>query len=301
MFDKLWKILAGAAAIGLIVGLVLYFSGETRREMTPLMRQMAAKVATQFAKELPRHPEINTTLVLIVGRGNREEEMQFHEMLQDAISGSDKYRTTTWAQVQEQLDKGGWYEKFIGEVTGFVPGAQPTTIEQAVPSLKYLERANIAIDGILLVRVTSFHEGPNQDGLGAKISVESDLYSHQQKKVVESLGPFSESLESPWDLRYLRYSMGSQSLLWRVPVWFLVCAGLPWLGIQGVRAVVRRRSNEANLLMLGGLTLVDLFLAWVLLFAFGWGPGTFFGLLVVTGVMGYYNYDATDFIARKLL
>ncbi len=300
MFDKLWKILAGAAGIGLVVGLVLYFTGETRREMTPLMSQMASAVTVRFAHELPRHPEVNTVLVLVVGRGNRDEEQQFHEMLLERVRDADKYRLITWAEVQERLEKGNWYEKFLGK-SGLVPGSPPTTVEQALPSIEYLEHANILIDGILLIRVTSFNEGPEQTGLGAKIAVEADLYSAKQKEVVEQLGPFTESLESPWDMRYLRYSMGSQSLLWRVPVWFLAAVSLPWLGIQLVRAVVRRRSNEANLVMLVGLTAFDLLLAWVLLFAFGWGPGTFAGLLVLAGLMGYYNYDATDYIARKLL
>lgn len=300
MKEKLGKILAGVGAVAVVVALVLYFSGETKREMTPLMRQMAVSVSQTFAKDLPRRPEVNTLLVLVAGRGNREEEDQFHQMLVDDVRGSDKYRVTTWPEVQDQLEEGSWYEKFLGK-SGLVPGAQPTTVAQAVPSLKYLESANVLIDGILLIRVTSFNEGPDESGLGAKIAIDADLYNHHQKKVVDQLGPLTEALDSAWDLRYMRYAMGSQSLFWRFPLWFLLCTGLPWIGIQGVRMVIRAKSNEANLGLLAILTLFDLALAWPLLFAFGAGPGVTVGMFVLLLLMGYYNYDATDYIARKLL
>ena len=47
--------------------------------------------------------------------------------------------------------------------------------------------------------------------------------------------------------------------------------------------------------------LVDVALAWVFLTGFSTGGMAIFGLLLVTGMMGYYNYDATDYIERRLL
>ena len=56
-----------------------------------------------------------------------------------------------------------------------------------------------------------------------------------------------------------------------------------------------------NLVLLGGLTAIDLFLAWVILMAMGLGWGYVVGLVILGGLVGYYNYDACDYIERKLL
>ncbi len=101
--------------------------------------------------------------------------------------------------------------------------------------------------------------------------------------------------------RYLAHQMSQRSFLWRFPLWFVVATGLPWALIQVVRWVLRKRNNSANLGVLALFTLVDLAVAWPLLFAYALSGFTLFGMLVLAALMGYYNYDACDYIERRLL
>ena len=301
MFEKLWKFLVGLLVIGLVAGLVMWFMNrEDRREMTPLMHELATEASAEFATRLPRVQTINTTLVLVTGRGNRDEELQFREMVLDGVVRSDKYRVRTWDSVQKVLEGGDWYTSFL-QKSGLVPGVAPTTIEQASKALEWLDRANVVIDGVLLIEVTHFTEGPHQTGLGATIGLDAQIWSRTKKQIVETVPPVKKSIDSAWDLRYLSYAMSQQSLILRFLGFFVVACGLPWALIQVVRMVLRRRDNVANASLIVGLTLADLALAWVLLFAFGGGGLTIFGLIVFAGLMGYYNYDAVEYIGRRLL
>ncbi len=300
IFDKLWKIVVSVAVALTLIGVVTYFvTRETKRTMTPLMHDIAQGVTQEFARDLPRTRDVNTALFLVAGRGPRDEEEQFRDMLTRAVEATSKYRLTTWDRVTDQLGE-TYLGKFFMEV-GLTPGQAPNSLDRAIKAVPYLERANIEVDGILLVDVVEFTEGPDQDGLGAKISLDGKLYSIKEKKVVSDGPKVSEGIESSLDPRYVSYRISQQSLIGRFLLWFLVSAGLPWAAIGVVRRVVKMRKNELNGLLLVGFTAADLLVFWVLVLALGTTPGSLAGLLVTAALMGYYNYDAMDYIGRRLL
>ncbi|MCW8140909.1 MAG: hypothetical protein KIT58_18560 [Planctomycetota bacterium] len=300
IFDKLWKIVVSVAVVAALIGVVAYFATrETRRTMTPLMHGIARDVTQAFARDLPRSRDVNTALFIVAGRGPRDEEQQFQDMLFRAVEGTSKYRLTTWDDVKRQLGE-TWTGEVISKL-GLTPGQAPSDLDRAVRAVTHLEKANIIIDGILFVDVAEFTEGPDKDGLGARIALKGQLYSLQDKKVVADGPKVSEGVESALDPRYVSYRISQQSLIGRFLLFFILAAGLPWAGIGVVRRVVKMRRNEMNGLLLAGFTAADLLLFWVVVLALGTSGTSLFGLLVVAGLMGYYNFDAMDYIGRRLL
>ncbi|MCO5165054.1 MAG: hypothetical protein M9894_01635 [Planctomycetes bacterium] len=300
IFDKLWKIVVSVAVVAALIGLVAYFATrEKRRTMTPLMHGIARQATQEFARELPRSRDVNTALFLVAGRGPRDEEQQFQEMLTHAVEATAKYRLTTWDEVYRQL--GGSLPGEFLKKTGLAPGQAPNDLERAIKAVAHLETANVNIDGILFVDVTEFTEGPDKDGLGARIALKGQLYSLKEKKVVADGPKVSEGVESALDPRYVSYRISQQSLIGRFLLFFVLAAGLPWAAIGVVRRVAKLRRNEMNGLLLAGFTAADLLLFWVVVLALGTTGASLFGLLVTAGLMGYYNYDAMDYIGRRLL
>jgi hypothetical protein len=300
IFDKLWKIVVSVAVAATLIGTVVYFATrETKRQMTPLMKDLAKAATSEFARELPRDRSVNTALFLVSGRGPRDEEDEFREMLTHAVEGTSKYRLETWDRITDQLDE-TLVGRFLTE-TGLAPGQSPQRMDQAIKVVTRLEHAGIAVDGILFVDVAEFTEGPDQDGLGARIKLDGSLYSLKEKKTTKA-PTINHEIASALDPRYVSYRITQQTIIGRFLLWFVLACGLPWLCIGLVRKVVKTRRNELNGALLVGFTLVDLLLFWFLVLAmnfFGAGPLT--GLLLTAALMGYYNYDAMDYIGRKLL
>lgn len=300
MVDKMWKIVLSLTLLtGVIVGLYFLFSQEPKRELNKLMEQLAQSTISDFTAKIDRERDVDTVLLIVAGRGHRDEEEQFRNMLIDQVTASDKYRVRTWEWVQDSLDD-SLLTTFLQKV-GMVPGQEPTSFKRSVEVLELLQTANIDIDGLLFVDVTDFTEGSKQDALGARIALEGKVYSLRAKKVVDEIGPVKQSIDSAWDIRYVRHRLEETSWLLRFLVWFVVAAGLPWALIQVVRAVVKRRANQLNMAMLLSFTVFDVALAWVLLAALGTGLGAVLSALLALVVMGYYNYDACDYIERRLL
>ncbi len=302
IFDKMWKFALSSLILSVVVGTVVYFvTRETPRKMTPLMHELAVSASRRVAQDLPRARDVNGVLLIVAGRGQRDEEVQFRDMVTDQITATSKYRVRTWKDVTGQLEQ-SLLGRFLTE-TGLAPGEAPTTIERADKVLRRLEAANAVsdVDGVLLVDVVDFTEGPSQDGLGARVEVEAKLWGMKASKVLAESGRVVEAVESALDLRYVRYSISQTTLLGRFFLWFALSALLPWGGIGLVRLVVRKRRNDLNVAMLALFTVLSLALFWVLVLALGTGGGSLVALLLVAGVMGYYHYDACDYIGRRLL
>ena len=298
MFDKAWKVITGAAALVLLLAGVWYLATrEPRRQMHPLLHELAQESVRAFAQAVPKDRDLDQLLLLVAGRGHRDEEKQFVDMLEDELQRAPKYRLKTWSWVEEQASS-----TWLGELAkklGMIPGQPPHSLEKAAEVVKALDTANISIDGILFVDVEEFSEG--EEGFGARISLEGDVWSRKQKKVVAEVPQVTRAIESRWDHRYLSYRLSNASLLARFLAFFVIAAGAPWALIGVVRRVVKKRNNPLNLTLLVGLTLLDLAVAFVLLTALTVGPGSITLLILVAGAMGYYNYDACDYIERKLL
>ncbi len=193
-------------------------------------------------------------------------------------------------------DRSLWEKLFGPQKTEKTGGDGEDEEAQSAPQLDPAE--DYLVDGILYVWVEEFDTG--DEGLGAKISVEATIWDNHQQKVVEAVDPVVRSIDSSWDRRYLHHRIGDANIVVRFLLFFVLACGLPWALLKVIRAVLKRRENAWTMSLLAGLTLVDLFLAWVILFAVGLGWGYLVGLLIFGGLMGYYNYDAVDYIDRKL-
>lgn len=300
IFDKLWKIVVSVAVALTLIGVVTYFvTREPKRQMTPLMEDLARDATQEFARELPRARDVNKALFLVSGRGPRDEEDQFRDMLTRAVEGTSKYKLETWDHITEQLDE-TLVGRFLSEV-GLTPGEAPSNMDRAIKAVTKLEHAGIEVDGILFVDVVDFTEGPDQDGYGAKISLDGKLYSLKEKKIVSQGPKVTHAIDSALDPRYVSYRISQQTLIGRFLLWFILSAGLPWFSIAVVRRVHKTRRNELIGTLLAVFTLADLFLFWVLVLALGASGAALGGLLFTAALMGYYNYDAMDYIGRRLL
>lgn len=298
--DQVWKlVLSAVLGTALIGGIAWWATRDRPRQMTDLGKQLAESATTEFAKRLPRAQEVNRCLIIISTRGPRDQAGQLQEMLAAAIDKTGKFRLETWDALTRQLDK----NKLAPFLTalGLLPGVEPTSLEQAVKACKQLdERANITVDGVLFVD-SNLQEGTEEDGFGTRIALAGQLWGLRAGKLLNDGPRIEETIDSRLDPRYVSYTIGRQTLLGRLFLWFLVSAGAPWAGIGLVRAIVRRKDNALNLALLAALTLLDLGLFFVLVLAIDPGALGTIALLVVAGLMGYYNYDACDYIERRLL
>lgn len=297
--DKAWK-LALSALIGasLIGGVAYWATREPVRVMTPLAQELAAAATSDFAKKLPRVQEVNACLLIVNGRGPRDEGQQLREMLVRAVDGTGKYRLRTWKDITDGLGSNIFGQ--LVQKLGLAPGEEPSTLPRAVEACKFASTANVELDGVLLVD-TNLLEGQDEDGFGTRITLEGQLWGLKAGKLLSDGPRVTEEITSRLDPRYLSYTIGRWSILLRLFTWFVASAGLPWALIRVVRAVARRKDNGLNAGMLVGFTLADLVVFWVLVLALGTGGGSLLGLVLVAGLMGYYNYDACDYISRRLM
>jgi hypothetical protein len=295
--DKIFKIVGGIVVLGAVVALVLWLTGPSKRELPPVLRELSNDVAMDFAEKLPRNREVNDLLMILPSRGNeRDEEVRFRDILKEKVIKQNKYRVRDWEDVKKNCDD-NWLSKGLVKL-GMIPGEAPRTLEKAVGMLKYLKTANMNFDGLLLVNIKDFDEG--DEGLHAKVTVSGDIYAVVPDKVVASVPDVTKSVDSVFNYTYLHNRIELTSIFLRFFGWFLVASTLPFAMIGVVRAIVQKRKNELNLALVGGFTFLDVLLAWVLISAMGYGTGTILFILVLTGLMGYYNYDACDYIERRL-
>jgi len=305
--SPLGKFVVGSAIVTIIVSITAYVV--TRKDgpqMTPLMEQLTETTTVDFAKQIPRYRDVETIYLIVHGRGHRTPELQFREKLREAVVASDKYRVARWKEMEDTLKQNQnvfrkLFNKFLSDDQGNFQ--EPTSVEAASAVIEQLDNANYKpeIDGILVVDVTDFYEGPGQDGLGAKVGVEAKLWAKREAKVVTTMPRIQHSIESAWDRRYLNHRAKQWNFFLRFFAWFVIACGLPWGGIQLVRAVLKRRNNGLTFTLLGILIVIDLVIAWPLLFAFALGGGVIVGCVIVGAMMAYYNYDAVEYINRRLL
>ena len=295
--DKIFKIVGGFVVLGLVVALIIYLTRDGKRELPPVLRSLSEEVAIEFAEKLPRNREVNDLLLILPRSGNvRDEETRIRDLIKNEIIKARKYNVKDWEDVKKAADA-TWIGKVMVEI-GKVPGDDPVNLKEAVHVLTWLSKANQTFDGVLLVYIKEFQEG--QNGLGAKVTVDGEIYGSAAAKTLETVPPVSRSVDSVLNYTYLHHRIESQSIFLRFFAWFLVAATLPFALIQVVRAVVSKRRNELNLALIAGFTVLDVFLAWVLISALSFGLGTTIFIVILLAGLGYYNYDACDYIERRL-
>jgi hypothetical protein len=291
------KIGIGAAVLGLVVGLVLYLTRDKERELPPVLQDLSVAVASEFAEKLPRTRDVNDLLMIVPRRGNpRDEEKRFRTLLKDKITTARKYNVRDWDNVKADLN-----DTTLGKIfkeTGLVPGDDPKNLDEAKKVLKWLAKSNVNFDGVLVINISDFQEG--EAGYGAKVACDGAIYSVAAEKEVAKVPTVAEGVDSRLNYIYLHHTIAEVNWFGRFLGWFLVAAGLPFGLIQLVRAVVQKRKNELNMILLAGFTVFDVVLAWTLVSALAVGTGTIVFLVILAAAMGYYNYDAMDYIERRL-
>jgi hypothetical protein len=296
LVDRIVKAAIVVIAAGVILAIVLWLKGESRRKMPPVLRDLSETVTDEFAEKLPRDRSVNDLLILVLQSGNRDEEVEFKQLLKEKVKGTSKYKISDWDDVKKTFSDNYW--QLAAQKLGMLPGEDPKDLKQAKKALDFLATTGKKLDGVLLVTVDDFDEG--QEGFKAKVSCEGEIYSVDQQKTIDTVPQITDSVSSHWDYRYLHHKISSTSVIGRFLLWFLIASTLPFLLIQLVRAVVSKRNNELNVALVAGLTLVDVLLGWVLLTSISLGMGTALIVLILLGAMGYYNYDACDYIERRL-
>ncbi len=295
--DKIFKIVGGFVVLGLVVALIIWLTGGGKRDLPPVLKELSSDVAKEFAEKLPRTRDVNDLLLILPRRGNqRDEEVRFREILKDQIVKQKKYNVSDWEDVKKKSDD-NWISKGLLKV-GLVPGDDPKNLEQAASMLKYLKTANMTFDGVLLVNIKEFDEG--DEGFHARVTVDGEIYGVAANATVATVKDVTRSIDSVFNYTYLHNRIEMQSIFLRFFAWFLVASTLPFALIGVVRRIVIKRNNELNLALIVGFTTFDVLLAWILISALsiGWGTAIFVFLLVA--LMGYYNYDACDYIERRL-
>ena len=296
VLTNVYRIAIVVLAMGTLSGAVAWFLKESPREMPPVLKELSDDVAGRFATAIPRTRDVNDLLILILQRGNRDEEAQFRKVLKQKVRDAGKYKIEDWEDLKKKFND-NLLQNMMAKIN-LLPGEDPKDLAQAKSALRILAKTGKEIDGVLLVDVTEFNEG--DEGFGAKVTCEGEIFSVAKDATIDKVPTVSRSIDSHLDYVYLHHRLASATFVGRFLLWFLVAATQPFVLIQLVRGVVKRRKNELNLMLLAGFTVVDLALAWVLISAIAVGLGTGLLLLLLTGLLGYYNYDAIDYIERRL-
>jgi hypothetical protein len=296
MFDKVWKIFLMVVVTGLLIGTVGYFvTRPPVRKMGAALSLVADSTIEQFSSSIPVESDMNHVLFLIVQRRERDEEVQFRNQLAERVKDKAQYHVKTWDDILKMLPT--WAEWANKELPGTPGNEPPDTIEDARKAVRFLAVSNVKIDGVILARVTQFEQGDH--GLNSRITIEGEIHDLKSSKRRE-LPKVTDGIDSSMDYRYLSNRIAEMSFFARFLGWFVVAAGMPFLLKSPIAALTSKRRNELNASLLGGLTLLDVFLGWVLIASLGYGWGSVLVLALLAAGMGWYNHDAVEYIDTHL-
>jgi hypothetical protein len=282
-------------------GLTYYFlSDEPKRELNAVMRELSIQTAKELAQKLPRITGMEDVLVVPIV-GGRDEDKRLQDIINNEIAKVRKYSIKDWGYIKDKLSDGPLWGQFMEKV-GIINDAPPKNLEQALKAAKVLATTGMNLDGVLIIK-GDFDQGPNEDALGANVRLTARFFDVKNKKELENQQKVAENgIKSAWNRLYLTHKLDNMGILPRFLFWALVVCLQPWLLIELCRLVLRRKRNAGNMILLAVFTLVDTALAWPLLMALtSLGLMSITALICIAGATAYYNYDAMDYIERKLL
>jgi hypothetical protein len=292
-------IVASIAAVGF--GGYWYFSQERKREMNPVMEELSKRTTKDFSSQIPRVQNVERLLV-IAKIGGRDEDSHLEQTLVNSIANKRKYTVQTWREIQEKLDAGTLWQQFMDQM-GWIDGQMPTTLEETQAAVKVLNTANIKIDGVFIIDCLYQEE---EDSVGSKVALEGQIYKVNKRtskltkagKHVEA----SNSIETHWDRLYLTYEVQSYSFFTRFLIWCLFSFAPFWVFIPTTRWVIKKKDNTWLGVYIGLSIFSGTFLFWFILAALASiNFGTVVFLIIVASAIYKINYDALDYIARKLM
>lgn len=301
ILSKIWKpflIILGVGAIGLLC--YWYFSQEYKRELSPVMEELSIRTSRELAHKVPRIQNIENLLVVPVV-GGRHEDQHLKNIVVDAIARKRKYTIYTWEGLKEDLEGGSLWQQAIDQM-GFVSEHPPKNIAQGKQAAKVLKKANLNIDGILFVKCL-FDQGPRDDNLGAIIELKGTLYDINKDKKVEKTLYSKQEIDSTWNRLYLTHKLQSINFFVRFIMWCLIAFAPPWAFMGLTRWILKKRNNNWIVTYLIIIILIGVASSWPLLMSLGalLDFGTIFFFLILAGAVAKVNYDALDYIERRLL
>ncbi|MBI5863217.1 MAG: hypothetical protein HZB38_01635 [Planctomycetes bacterium] len=86
---------------------------------------------------------------------------------------------------------------------------------------------------------------------------------------------------------------------WRSLVWLAVAAAVPWSAALYIRRVVEFGSNAAGVLLVAGLSVVDVVAGIVLMSEWPSGGWSWAAAIGAVGVAGTYNYLVAEYLAER--
>jgi FtsH-binding integral membrane protein len=87
--------------------------------------------------------------------------------------------------------------------------------------------------------------------------------------------------------------------IWRTVAWFVLAAGLPWVGKLFIGRLLEIGSNWAGVVLLSVLTLVDAMVGLILMRGWPSGGWSWLAALAALAVAGLYNYLVAEYLAEK--
>lgn len=299
---------ARAVKLG-ILGLVLLIGSITayyvlrdtpKRELNAVMKELSIRTARDLTKKLPIIKGFENVLVIPIV-GGRDEDTRLKDIIHAQVDNSRKYTTKDWAHIKERLSDGPLWSQFIEKV-GIVEEDPPRTLEEAMRASKVLSTTGMKLDGVLIID-SEFTQGPDEDALGSSVELKARFFDLNNGKELKNKSVTARhGIDSMWNRLYLTHKLDGHSVLSRIFLWMLIVWCQPWLLINVVRAVVRKRDNTYNGVLLASFTAVDVTAAWPLLMALAI-PGILgmAFIIILIGMTGWYNHDAVDYIDRNYL
>lgn len=298
---KIAKIAGIVLGVGAIAGVASWYLSQPReRELNAVMEELSIRTARDFSKDMPRLQDLENLLV-ITKIGGRDEDKRLRDIVLEAVERERKYTVITWSGLQEKFSEGGLWQQFIERIGLLDDTAEPRTPEQVQSAVKYLGQANLPVDGALFIKCI-FDQGPRDDALGASVELQGRFYDIKKKKELDHKVQARHAIDSTWNRLYLTHKLENFGFFPRILIFVLLLTLKPWALIGLVRMVLKKRENAWVFAAIGLFVAVDVLAAWPLLMTLGTiGLGSLVFFIIIGGASAYYNYDAFDYIQRRLL
>jgi hypothetical protein len=240
----------------------------------PMQRSLADKVCARAVQDLPKTTETRSLAVLNLGGDSGN---YVTGLLRRKIAASGQYQVLDESFFGKLLQEFGKQEAAV------------TKLSDAVAIARQL-----GVDLVLFGEVPSLQSGAGTGSMKLELRM-AERVSGQAvyaRSFGEEVGG-NLILSSYWRTRVADSSIG-----WRILIWVLFTLLLPIAAIPLIRRLVSEESNLANLLLLLGMTIVDMFVA-ILLTGF-WIPTIWTAVVLILALAGsaVYNYGIASFVER---
>jgi hypothetical protein len=251
-----------------------HFLGAPEDNPGSMQRSLADKICTQAVQDLPKMANVPSVAVLSLAG---DDSNYLTGLLRQKIVASGQYRVLDETFFGKLMQEFGKREAAV------------TRLSEAVGLARQL--------GVDLVVFGEVPRPQPESGAGV-LRLELRMAERSSGQAVFARS-YSEEVGGSLILNsYWRSRIADSSKGWRIFFWILFTLLLPIAAIPLIRRLVSAESNAANLLLLLGLTVIDMFAA-LLLTGF-WIPTVWTALILVAALGGsiFYNYCIASFVER---